>query len=37
MEEVVSVKKNIITISREFGRGGRTTGKTVAEGLGGLC
>ncbi len=25
------MKKNIITISREFGSGGRTIGKTVAE------
>ena len=31
----VSMKKNIITISREFGSGGRTIGKTVAERLGG--
>ena len=30
----VSMKKNIITISREFGSGGRTIGKTVAERLG---
>ena len=28
------MKKNIITISREFGRGGRTIGKKVAEKLG---
>ena len=37
MEEVVSVKKNIITVSREFGSGGRTIGKTVAERLGVPC
>ena len=28
------MKKNIITISREFGSGGRTIGKKVAEKLG---
>ncbi len=31
------MKKNIITISREFGSGGRTIGKTVAERLGVPC
>ena len=31
------MKKNIITISREFGSGGRTIGKTVAEQLGVPC
>ena len=31
------MKKNIITISREFGSGGRTLGKTVAERLGVPC
>ena len=28
------MKKNIITVSREFGSGGRTIGKTVADRLG---
>ena len=28
------MKKNIITVSREFGSGGRTIGKTVAQRLG---
>ena len=31
------MKKNIITVSREFGSGGRTIGKTVAERLGVPC
>ena len=31
------MKKTIITISREFGSGGRTIGKTVAERLGVPC
>ena len=28
------MKKNIITISRQFGSGGRTVGRLVAENLG---
>ena len=31
------MKKSIITVSREFGSGGRTIGKTVAERLGVPC
>jgi cytidylate kinase len=33
-KEVIFVKKNIITISRQFGSGGHTVGKIVAEKLG---
>ena len=33
----ISMKKNIITISREFGSGGRTIGKKLAEKLGIPC
>ena len=33
-EEVIAMKKKIITISREFGSGGRTIGKQLAEKLG---
>lgn len=32
-KEVMAMKKKIITVSREFGSGGRTIGKTVAQRL----
>ena len=31
------MKKNIITVSRQFGSGGRTIGRTVAQRLGIPC
>ena len=37
VEGVRVMKHRIITISREFGSGGRTIGKTVAEKLGIAC